>query len=374
MNSLLWLHDNIRHHDNPAYDQAMAHSTPVALLLYAPEQKWPVALSDEVPRWQQARVLALQALAPKLPIIKVSNQSDISQAMATHHAQQVYADITSDYHVTQLQKQVSAKAIGNNWLLDIDNMEAKFHGRFSKFYYANRQHMQLLNAQPNFTRTAHNNRVPITENEALTWLVDYADNRQAILHYQDTRNNLLGDDGFSRLSAALSLGSLSVRHLAFYIDQYSEKGRKSVEQYLYELVWREYFQRLAVALGANLFSAAPKLSEHQEKALTAWCTAKTGIEIVDAGVTELTQTGFVSNRIRQLMASALVHDLDVPWQYGAQFFEQHLWDYHPSANYGNWAYIAGAPKISQKAHQFDITWQTNRYDGSGNYRKTYLSV
>lgn len=374
MNSLLWLHDNIRQHDNLAYDHAMAHSNPVALLLYVPKQKWPVALSNKVPRWQQARTLALTALTPSLPIIEVSNVQDIAQAMATHNAQQVFADVTSDYQVSQLQKQASAKVRGNNWLLDIENMEAKFHGRFSKFYYANRQHMQLKDAQPNFTSTAHSHRVPITEDEALTWLADYANNRQAILHYHNTRNNLLGDDGFSRLSAALSLGSLSVRHLAFCINEHSEKGRKSVEQYLYELVWREYFQRLAVALGANLFTAAPKLSASQEKALTAWCTAKTGIEIVDAGVIELTQTGFVSNRIRQLMASALVHNLNVPWQYGAQFFEQQLWDYHPSANYGNWAYIAGASQISQKAHQFDISWQTNRYDGSSDYRKTYLSV
>lgn len=374
MRSVIWLHDNIRQHNNPLLEQALAQSSPQALLIYRPaaqrwlnlpDQHW---LTNEPPRWQTAREAALAALQLSLPIYPVSSQDDIQQVLSDCSAEVVYCDQSVDWQVNQLRQGLDKIEHSNNLLLAISDLQDKFIGKFSKFYYAQRQHIQYQAASSLPPVSTFSQRLPITEPEALGWMQDYF--RSAIDHYHERRNDLLGDTSFSRLSAALSIGSLSVTHLSAQVQQC--RPSKATEQYLYELVWRDYFHWLALRLGSALFARPAPLNRWQSKAFYDWCFGQTGLDIVDAGSNELRQTGFVSNRIRQLMASALVHNLHVPWQYGAAFFEQQLWDYHPASNYGNWAYIAGGTPVSKTSHTFDLAWQSERYDPDGAYRKTYL--
>ncbi|WP_119395152.1 FAD-binding domain-containing protein [Salinibius halmophilus] len=367
MRSFIWLHDNIRQHNNPTLEQALVQSQPQGLILFTNQQNWLLG-SGEQPKWLEARRHALHALPLDLPIIEVNDAKSLRSVMDERQVEKIYCDITSDFQINELRQGFPCITNTHNMLLSIENMAPKYAGKFTKFYYGNKENIEFLLADKTPPTSPFKTRVPISEPEALGWLDTYLNH--AIQTYDKTRNDLLGDHSFSRLSAALAIGSLSVTHLAASVNNLGQN--KATQQYIYELVWREYFQRLASLLGAQLFTHPQPLTPAQQKNFDLWCQGNTGIDIVDAGIKELTTTGFVSNRVRQLMASGLVHNLQVPWQYGAAFFEQHLWDYHPAPNYGNWGYIAGYSPVSKKSHEFDLDWQTRRYDPNGTYRETYL--
>jgi deoxyribodipyrimidine photo-lyase len=109
------------------------------------------------------------------------------------------------------------------------------------------------------------------------------------------------------------------------------------------------------------------LAEMENSAVFAsWCKGKTGQPFIDAGMNELRQTGWLSNRMRQNAASYLVHDLDLDWRWGALWFERYLIDYDPCSNWGNWSYIAGA-RPGEPPHIFDVEQQARHYDPNDAY-------
>jgi deoxyribodipyrimidine photo-lyase len=87
---------------------------------------------------------------------------------------------------------------------------------------------------------------------------------------------------------------------------------------------------------------------------------------------ELKQTGFLSNRGRQVVASYLIHDLQCDWRWGARWFESQLVDYDVCSNWGNWMYLAGVGNDPRKNRYFNIRKQTKKYDPQGVYVQTWL--
>lgn len=87
---------------------------------------------------------------------------------------------------------------------------------------------------------------------------------------------------------------------------------------------------------------------------------------------QLNQTGFMSNRGRQNVASFLVKDLKISWLMGAEYFESLLIDYDPCSNYGNWNYIAGVGNDPREDRYFNILTQSKRYDPQGDFIKYWL--
>ena len=100
-----------------------------------------------------------------------------------------------------------------------------------------------------------------------------------------------------------------------------------------------------------------------------WVQGKTGQEFVDTMMKELYFTGELSNRGRQCAASYLIHDLHIPWWWGAQWFEHLLVDYDVSSNWGNWAYIAGVGADPREVRRFNMVKQAKMYDPDGSYRR-----
>jgi deoxyribodipyrimidine photo-lyase len=92
---------------------------------------------------------------------------------------------------------------------------------------------------------------------------------------------------------------------------------------------------------------------------------------------QLKHTGFMSNRGRQLVASCLVHELGLNWQYGAAYFEQMLIDFDPASNWGNWQYLAGVGSDPRGLRRFNLAKQTQTYDPDGEfiaYWSSYTSL
>jgi deoxyribodipyrimidine photo-lyase len=97
-----------------------------------------------------------------------------------------------------------------------------------------------------------------------------------------------------------------------------------------------------------------------------------GQSIIDANMRELMQTGYMSNRGRQNVASFLVKDLKVNWLMGAEYFESFLIDYDVCSNYGNWAYVAGVGQDPRENRHFNIFSQSEKYDHNASYMKHWL--
>lgn len=206
----------------------------------------------------------------------------------------------------------------------------------------------------------------------LTHLEHYI--RGPLLHYKQSRNQLIGEHFASFFSTALALGILSVRHVYQQILRFEAlTGEHQSAQWLrFELWWREYFRWVSRKEGRKLFtglahhsSPAQVPSPQQQAHLLAWQAGRTGVPIVDANMRLLAQTGLLSNRGRQLVASYLVFDLGVDWRHGARWFEQQLLDYDCANNYGNWAYISGA--LYSPARWFNQLKQASEYDPDGDF-------
>jgi len=88
---------------------------------------------------------------------------------------------------------------------------------------------------------------------------------------------------------------------------------------------------------------------------------------------ELAQTGWLSNRARQLAASYLIYDLNLDWRLGAAWFESQLVDFDVASNWGNWAYIAGVGPDPRGGRIFNVESQAERYDSDQHYRTRWLN-
>jgi len=192
--------------------------------------------------------------------------------------------------------------------------------------------------------------------------------------YKTTRNGLLGADYSSKFSPWLALGALSPRQIYREVKRYESERTKNQSTYwlIFELIWRDFFRFMAKKHGNSIFQIGGIQDKagywkEDKAAFSKWAAGKTGIPFIDANMRELNQTGFMSNRGRQLVASFLVNDLEIDWRWGAAYFEQQLIDYDPCSNWGNWMYIAGVGNDPRQDRYFNILLQAKKYDPQGAY-------
>lgn len=197
--------------------------------------------------------------------------------------------------------------------------------------------------------------------------------------YKATRNGLSGIGYSTKLSPWLATGALSPRsiHQALKAHEASRGRSDGTEWIEFELLWRDYFRFLSLKHGNKLFrhqglSNLPRPS-HDPVAFQRWCAGETDQGFVDAGMRELSATGYLSNRLRQVVASYLVHELACDWRAGAAWFEAQLIDYDVCSNHGNWLYIAGRGSDPRQGRRFDPVQQAEFYDPDGAYRRRWAA-
>ncbi|MBT8767415.1 DASH family cryptochrome [Metapseudomonas boanensis] len=217
------------------------------------------------------------------------------------------------------------------------------------------------------------------EPAALARLRDYLWESQGVRQYQDTRNEMIGSEYSSKLSPWLANGSLSPRRVAAELHRHeAQHGRNESTQRLWtELLWREFFRWTLLRHGGAMFrvdglKATARAPRNLDERFLRWCQGRTGMPLVDANMRELAMTGWMSNRGRQVVASYLVNDLQQQWCSGAAWFEEHLLDYDPASNWGNWAYLAGAASDPRHSRAFNALRQAHRYDPEASYVSLWL--
>ncbi|MGN8057988.1 DASH family cryptochrome [Pedobacter sp. 22163] len=192
-----------------------------------------------------------------------------------------------------------------------------------------------------------------------------------------TKNLILA----SKLSAWLAMGSLSPRKVYWEIKKMEgvPNTKAMFNHILLGLLWRDYFRFMFKKYGNTFFSPDGFGSQglidvaNEQDNFSKWKNAQTGFAVVDAVMTELNQTGFISNIARQTAALYLINNLEVSWIFGAAYFEEKLIDYNPASNWGNWANVAGVGNDQKSKSVFDLDKNIKNLDPKGNYSLTWAS-
>ncbi len=180
--------------------------------------------------------------------------------------------------------------------------------------------------------------------------------------------------GTLRISAHLKFGTVSVRELFYELEDRLGAFNPIIRQ----LFWRDFFTQIAFMF-PHVFGSAFKNEynnlewENSEKFFKAWCEGKTGFPIVDAGMRELNETGYMHNRVRMIVSSFLVKDLHIDWRWGEQYFATKLVDYDPSLNNGNWQWAASTGCDAQPYFRIFNPWnQQKKFDPGCKYIKQWI--
>ena len=180
----------------------------------------------------------------------------------------------------------------------------------------------------------------------------------------------LADDSTSRLSPYLRFGCLSPLEVAE-----RARGRAGGDAFVRQLCWRDFHYQL--------FAARPELARDDmrprgdrwrddDEALIAWKDGRTGYPLVDAGMRQLREEGFMHNRARLVTASFLTKHLYLDWRTGAAHFADLLVDGDIPNNVGNWQWVAGTGADTRPNRMFNPTRQAQRYDPSGAYVRRWV--
>ncbi len=191
----------------------------------------------------------------------------------------------------------------------------------------------------------------------------------------DDRRDLPAMDGTSRLSPALKWGAIHPRQLLADLDA-SGAGTTGHTVFSSELAWRDFyadvlFQQPETAwenLNTKFDRMPVDTDVDARKRFDRWTAGETGFGIVDAGMRQLAATGWMHNRVRMIVASFLVKDLHLPWQWGARWFMQHLVDGDLASNNHGWQWAAGTGTDAAPYFRvFNPMLQQERYDPDGDY-------
>jgi deoxyribodipyrimidine photo-lyase len=202
--------------------------------------------------------------------------------------------------------------------------------------------------------------------------------REALRVLRNLRNTTnTGSD----LSAYNKFGCVSVREVYYWTLKHKKSHPQETERIIRNLYWRDFYYRIVwyfpdVIVGSDRnFRSGTQKWKTNTAHFRAWCTARTGVPIVDAGMTQLVRTGYISNRLRLIVASFLVKDLHINWESGEKYFAQHLVDYDPAQNNGNWQWVAGTGTDAQPYYRIFNPWnQSAKYDPDAVYIKHWLPV
>jgi deoxyribodipyrimidine photo-lyase len=195
-----------------------------------------------------------------------------------------------------------------------------------------------------------------------------------------TRRDRPAQDGTSRLSIYFNNGSLTTAQaiVALGLEDARFSGDTGASTFLRELAWREFYihvlwHRPDVETRAFLPRMRQLRWENRDDWFEAWKTGRTGYPIVDAGMRQLTATGWMHNRVRMIVASFLTKDLLIDWRWGERHFMERLLDGDLAANNGGWQWAASTGGDPQPYFRvFNPVLQGTRFDPDGAYIRTWL--
>ena len=216
------------------------------------------------------------------------------------------------------------------------------------------------------------------ENNALNRMQHYFWDTKKLAYYKKTRNGLVGADYSSKFSPWLANGSISARTIYWEIKRFENEIKKNQDTYwlIFELIWRDYFKYVSLKHGNQIFKIDGILHKaydwnSNKAAKHDWINGSTDDDFVNANMIEIQQTGWMSNRGRQNVASYWSKHLKEDWRIGASYFEAMLIDYDVHSNWGNWMYNSGVGN-DPRNRIFNTKRQAEMYDPNKKFQRLWL--
>lgn len=195
---------------------------------------------------------------------------------------------------------------------------------------------------------------------------------EVIKDYARTRDFPAKEKGTTHIGLHLRFGTASIRELAQKANAQHDKA------WLNELIWREFYMMILYHLPHTIDRAfRPEYDrikwENNEAQFRAWCNGQTGYPLVDAGMRELNNTGYMHNRVRMVAASFLTKDLLIDWRWGEHYFAEKLLDYETASNVGGWQWAAGCGTDAAPYFRiFNPDSQLKKFDPELKYIKKWV--
>ena len=192
------------------------------------------------------------------------------------------------------------------------------------------------------------------------------------LEEYDEKRNFPASDSTTHLGPHLRFGTIGIRKV------YKKALELKKETFWNELIWREFFMQILWHFPHTVDKAYKSKYDdikwrNNENEFELWCEGKTGYPIVDAGMRQLNQTGFMHNRVRMIVGSFLCKHLLIDWRWGEAYFAKKLHDYELSSNVGNWQWVAGSGVDAAPYFRiFNPTTQIDKFDKNKEYIKKWV--
>lgn len=233
---------------------------------------------------------------------------------------------------------------------------------------------------PGFDDPTHERLWPAGEREAMRRLDRFVSDR---IDSYKAKRDLLAEPGTSELSPYLSIGAISIRTcLARAVERAQgriDKGPEGACTWINELLWREFYTHVLAGFPRVSKSRAFRVETERiewvedERLFEAWKIGRTGYPVVDAGMRQLLETGWMHNRARMITASFLTKHLGIDWRRGEQHFMRHLVDGDLANNNGGWQWSASTGTDAQPYFRiFNPVSQGKRFDPDGAYVRRYV--
>lgn len=196
--------------------------------------------------------------------------------------------------------------------------------------------------------------------------------KKSIINDYDKYRDFPAMEHTTHLGVALRFGTISVRKCVQFASEHNET-------WLNELIWREFFMQILYHFPKVVNHSFKEKYENiqwrnNEKEFDLWCKGKTGYPMVDAGMRQLNETGFMHNRVRMVVASFLTKHLLIDWRWGEAYFAEKLLDYELSSNNGNWQWAAGCGcDAAPYFRVFNPSEQAKKFDKDQKYIKKWLT-
>lgn len=219
---------------------------------------------------------------------------------------------------------------------------------------------------------------PVGEHAALQRLQDFCQHN--INNYKTQRDFPLLNST-SQLSPYLAVGAISARQCyQAAINQQQFNGyNDGIDQWISELVWREFYKHIMVGFEHVSKNKAFKQEtetlpwRHDQDDFERWCNGQTGFPLVDAAMRQLNTIGWMHNRLRMITAMFLTKDLLIDWRWGERYFMQHLIDGDLAANNGGWQWCASTGNDAAPYFRiFNPTRQSEKFDATGDFIRQYV--
>lgn len=242
----------------------------------------------------------------------------------------------------------------------------------------NADNIKIRQPSVNFQNLIENSRLPnltlhdMGFKESDLKVPDFKLTKRLLMDYEEKRD-IPAEQGTSRNGPHLRFGTVSIRKLVRHAVKVQN------ETYLGELVWREFFMQLLYhhpdTVSENFKRKYDGLKwQNDEEEFERWKTGTTGFPLVDAGMRQLNETGYMHNRVRMVVGSFLCKDLLIDWRWGEAYFAEKLLDYEMASNVGNWQWVAGTGADAAPYFRiFNPQTQIKKYDPDYEYINKWVN-